>query len=312
MRCILVGNYGVGNLGDEALKDYFLSAFPEVVWKVIMPSERLPAGIRSFFLFRWLKTIKAFRQADAIVFGGGSLFTDAESPHACVVWGIHALAAWMFRKPIFLAFQGVGPFRTRLGEGIARWVCRHAAFISVRDHESAKRLSLWNLSTEVIQTSDPVFLAFRSYKFDSSTQKILTIIPRKNSGAMLQKMAEKVLQEQNFDRVEIVLMQPDDLEEGNIAQSLQELCGGSIVEVRQLPELMEAVGRANLVVTERFHGALAALALDKEVLICSQKPGDKLSALSDAISQDRAGEIRRMEEGAKKGEEALRQMLQKC
>ena len=34
MRLLLVGNYGVGNLGDEALREYFLKRFPEVQGEV--------------------------------------------------------------------------------------------------------------------------------------------------------------------------------------------------------------------------------------------------------------------------------------
>ncbi|MEK7137506.1 MAG: polysaccharide pyruvyl transferase family protein, partial [Patescibacteria group bacterium] len=142
MQYLLVGNYGVSNAGDEILREYFLERFPEIDWKVLSahPEKgefpRFPAGLRSFFSLRWLSTLRELRKADGMVFGGGSLLTDTESVRACFIWFLHAAAAWLLHKPIILAFQGIGPFRTKAGEWCSRWVVRRAAFISVRDEES--------------------------------------------------------------------------------------------------------------------------------------------------------------------------------
>ena len=86
---LLVGNFGVGNVGDEAIRTYILQAFPEVHWTVLSGDRmqsgdvpRLPYGIRSFLSTAWWKTLRAYRSSDGIVFGGGSLFTDVESKKA--------------------------------------------------------------------------------------------------------------------------------------------------------------------------------------------------------------------------------------
>ena len=164
MRALLIGNYGVGNWGDDALRDYFLTAFPEIEWTVVSASARppvrpertipivprLPLGFRS--LFRpWWRTLRAIARTDAVVFGGGSLFTDSESLFACFLWGMHACVARFFHRPVFLASQGIGPFRTRLGEGIARSVALRSAFLSVRDTASMARVETWGLNKKCIQ-----------------------------------------------------------------------------------------------------------------------------------------------------------------
>ncbi|MBI5155969.1 hypothetical protein HZA45_01700, partial [Candidatus Peregrinibacteria bacterium] len=95
MRCVLIGNYGTGNFGDEALRSYFLKSFPEIEWQVVSARPtadelpRLPAGPRSLFTTKWFRTIKALRHCDAVVFGGGTLFTDSESVFACFLWWLH-------------------------------------------------------------------------------------------------------------------------------------------------------------------------------------------------------------------------------
>jgi len=286
MRFVLVGNYGVANLGDEALKEYFLTSFPDIDWVVLSahPKKgelpRLPAGIRSLFFTPWWKTVRAIAGADGLVFGGGSLFTDIESVVACVIWSLHAATALFFRTPVFLAFQGMGPYKTRMGEWLSRWTARRAVFISVRDLESFQRVESWKLSTKLVQTFDPVFSLMVEKKYSRNTKKLFTIIPRHNSSELLQKTAlECIKKHPEIDTVNVLLMQPDSSPEQATAQSLQTslTMPSTVVPVQTLDDLMHAVGGSSLVLTQRFHGALAALAAGTPQIVLPQEPGDKLS-----------------------------------
>ena len=105
MRCLLISNYGTGNHGDVALKEYFLTRFPEVEWIVLSANAqsprdvpRLPFGLRSLFTTPWWRTLAALRSSDAVIFGGGSLFTDVESVRACLLWWWHACVARMLDR----------------------------------------------------------------------------------------------------------------------------------------------------------------------------------------------------------------------
>lgn len=293
MRCLLIGNYGVGNMGDEALREYFLGAFPDIQWIVLSANptgsekHRLPLGIRSFFSFRWISTLSAFRQVDAVVFGGGSLWTDVESVYACFLWSLHACVACMFRKPVFLASQGIGPFKTRAGERLARWVVRNAAFVSVRDEESMKRIEGWGLNRKIVQTFDPVFSLMFKQKMNHHVKNVCTIIPRANSSEVLMNKALSVLRMHPYiHTVLILLMQPDDPMEKGMATRLERELGlpARIVPVRTLSDLMKGVAGSTMVVSERFHGALATLACGVDLDIVSQGKGDKLGTLRDKIA----------------------------
>ncbi len=284
---LLVGNYGVGNLGDEALKEYFLEEFPEVSWKVVSAHPqrgeypRLPSGIRSFLDPRWLKTVRALWNSQGIVFGGGSLFTDTESVSACFIWGVHALFARFLGKKVILAFQGIGPFHSTVGEWCARKVCRSAVHISVRDSLSAERVQKMNVNTKVVHTFDPVFSLIHNKNFDSRSQKILIAIPRSNSGKSFEEMLQNIIQKDVWERVHILSMQPSDKRERAYCQRLADRLGTSthFIDVFSLSSLLEEVSKGSTVVTERFHGGIMALALEKELHVVSQKPGDKLSTL---------------------------------
>lgn len=281
VRFLLVGNYGVGNLGDEALKDYFLRSFPEVQWTVISahPEDqevpRFPMGIRSLLSLRWFRTLRALRQSRGMVFGGGSLLTDQESVRACFLWGLHAFVAWLYGKPYLFAFQGIGPFRTTLGERIARSVVAHAAFLSVRDPLTAERIRSWKMNTKFIQSFDPVFRLMYDKKTIVRTQKIFTVIPR----------ASDVSQPEKYhipagSTVRILLLEPESLSERSLAEAIHARHpDSSILSIRTLEQLLTEVAQATTVLSARFHGALAAVALEKELQLLSQGEGDKLSSL---------------------------------
>jgi len=113
VHCLLIGNYGAGNLGDELLREAHLRNETNVQWTVCSASPkdgqlpRLPLGVRSFLTTPWWRTFTALRNVDAVVFGGGTLFTDGESIRACMLWWWHAFIAHVFGQPILLADQGI-------------------------------------------------------------------------------------------------------------------------------------------------------------------------------------------------------------
>ena len=318
MTYLLVGNYGVGNLGDEALREYFLLRFPQVQWRVVSAHPgreelpRLPGGVRSLLSLRWLRTLGALRKSDGMVLGGGSLFTDTESVRACFLWWVHVLSARVLRKRIILAYQGIGPFRTRMGEWFARAAVRSAHFISVRDPLSAVRVRTWRCRADVQETFDPVLSLVEEQKIDLSAQKVLVVIPRNNSDAFLREHLSRLLQSGRFEHVSILSLKPDDSAESAYCQSLRASLRtpGTIVPVRTLHDLVSSVARGSLVLTQRYHGAIVALALGLELDVIPQTEGDKLDALRALISETPAhGRRQRLRQKVEAGERALKEVL---
>jgi polysaccharide pyruvyl transferase WcaK-like protein len=295
VRYLLVGNYGVGNVGDEALKDYFLKSFPDTIFDVVSahPSSselpRLPLGIRSLLRTPWWKTIRALRRSQGMVFGGGSLFTDTESVFACFLWGFHAVSAFFFSKPIFLAFQGIGPFKTRIAERLTMWIVRRAESISVRDRRSYERVKSWNLNKEVIQSFDPVYTMIdnsveisKELKDMQNAGSTLVVIPRRNPSTgfftALRDHATKP-----YTSVHILSLQPEDHIEQTVIDTVSQVLRlrPRIIPIHNLPQLQSEVGRGSQILSQRYHGALAALALKKPYEAISQEEGDKLSEIDD-------------------------------
>jgi polysaccharide pyruvyl transferase WcaK-like protein len=318
MRLLLIGNYGAGNLGDEALKDYFLGQFPEHDWTVLTAwgaspvgqkgqtrfVPRLPTGLRSFFMTPWLNTLQAYWRCDATVFGGGSLFTDVESPKACTLWGLHALLAVILRKPVFLAFQGIGPFHTSRGRFWGTFAVRHAQFVSVRDILSFSRVRDFMKDTKIVQTFDPVFSQIQKEKIMRNPKNVLIVIPRKNSDQTFESRMKELMASTQFDGLRILSLEPDSREEQQVCSRLllMSLQKGSVTPIRTLRELALQVSEAALVLTARYHGGIAALAVGVPLEIVAQGTDDKLSSLKTMKTPDVA-------ELVQAGEEALRTVL---
>lgn len=309
MRAVLVGNYGVGNFGDEALKDYFVGAFPDVEWTVLSARPkageypRLPIGIRSFFRTSWWQTLGVIRRSDAVVFGGGTLFTDIESVKACWLWGVHAFVARCLGVPIYLAFQGVGPFSTRVGEGIARYAVRSARYVSVRDPASFARVRVWNPAA--VATFDPVFLLFLQRKKERRLDGGTLLVPRHNSGEAFLRACDAVPVDA---LVTIALFQPNDAGEVWMSEVLKTRFPRSTIRViEDVESLMEVLSHAESCVCERFHGALAAAAAGVPTAVVSRAPGDKLDG-ARALAAPGAADAAKV--SAEAGESSLRTALQ--
>lgn len=308
MRALLIGNYGIGNFGDEALKEYFLRAFPEVEWQVVSahPAEgelpRLPSGIRSFFSLKWLKTLRALRKTDAIVFGGGSLFTDVESTRACRVWSVHARFAFFFRKPVYFAFQGIGPFRHSRSERVTRDVLRRAAFISVRDAASFARMQSWNLHKEIIQSFDPVYTLMNHQILDRS-QNVLVLIPRQNTDETFLLRVREEMARDPHRPVRILSLEPDNVLEKAVCNACRSAFPAiQIKDIRTIDDLTDGLHGASFVLTQRYHGAIAALAAGIPFETIAQGAGDKLSEIAKLQHTDRKALLSRIQAG----EQALR------
>ena len=287
MKLLLVGNFGVGNLGDEALRQYFVTRFSDVDWTIVSANPsgtrevpRLPLGFRSFRQ-PWGKTLQAYRQAEGVVFGGGSLLTDTESTLACILWWLHAVVARIYGKPVFLAFQGIGPFRSAFGEWFARSTARMAQFVSVRDEFSLKRVQQWGIA-DVVLTFDPVLKIIEPHLATSDQSKLtIALIPRSNSkGEFIERMKE-VLQGKHPDEVRIISLQHDHPRECKLCDELPEQLGMPCTcrAVHTLQELADALTGVSYVLTERYHGGIAAIGLGIPFGMVVQSPEDKLSAL---------------------------------
>ncbi len=160
MKAVLCGYYGMGNGGDEALLASLLQMLPAEVTPIVLsgnPQEtRDLHQVEQAVLRKSIgAVIQAFREADAFIWGGGSLMQDASSAlNPAYYGGLMMLAQLMGLKTIAWS-QGVGPLDRQLSRWLTRTALSKCDAVSVRDRTSATLLAQWN--RDCLLAPDPVW-----------------------------------------------------------------------------------------------------------------------------------------------------------
>jgi polysaccharide pyruvyl transferase CsaB len=165
---VLSGYYGYGNSGDEAVLQSILLALEEQGRQQGLRIEPLVLsanpeetsqmyGVRSAHRLKPLEIFRAIRQSDGLISGGGSLLQDATGKFSIPYYTGIAGLAQLLGKPVFIYSQGIGPVNRKVYYPMIRRVFNRAAYVSVRDEESAELLRLIGVHSEKIEVvPDPV------------------------------------------------------------------------------------------------------------------------------------------------------------
>lgn len=148
MKVLISAFVGSYNLGDEAIAKVLMHKFTAADVRISVLSinppktERLAAdesvhvvaaGFKNFF--------KELRRNDALVLGGGGIIQDQSSVINMLYYFLQTLvASLLFRKPVYMAFVGVGPINSALSGWMLKLMSRYVVHAVVRDQQSASVL----------------------------------------------------------------------------------------------------------------------------------------------------------------------------
>ncbi|MDB5053313.1 MAG: polysaccharide pyruvyl transferase [Bacilli bacterium] len=167
-RIVISGYYGFKNSGDEAVLQSILLALQAesakqgisiapIVLSIDPEWTTRTYGVEAVHRMKLKEVLRAIRQSDGLISGGGSLLQDTTGRTTIPYYlGILKLAQWL-GKPTFIYAQGIGPVNSRIFYPLIRRTFRKCRYISVRDNESAQLLRKMGLQREVIEVvPDPV------------------------------------------------------------------------------------------------------------------------------------------------------------
>ncbi len=161
---VISGYYGFGNAGDEAMLAAILDSLsdraPGCRITVISGNpERTRAmhGTASIHRFNYFEIVRAIRQCDLLISGGGSLLQDVTSDRSLYYYlsiiGIAVAAG----KPVMLYAQGIGPIRKSKARLWAGRLLNQVDYITIRDLHSKEELeSMGVTKPEIEVTADAV------------------------------------------------------------------------------------------------------------------------------------------------------------
>lgn len=178
MKILLIGWFGAGNMGDEAILVSEILAFASRIEKpefhiISFDPERtgkMTEGIAEVGKIRRIGSkgevagteirgiLRSFREADIVVIGGGGIFQDLYNAYPIPFFTAMAFLSRWNRKRLALYCVGIGPVRRSWGKKLCRYAADSAEFVSVRDPESMSLLREYGVSKAIHLSADPVFL----------------------------------------------------------------------------------------------------------------------------------------------------------
>lgn len=192
LKIAILGYYGFGNAGDEAVLDGIVesliyaskkenlnASFTVLSSQPENTAKRLP--VKALDRKNFMDVFKALWKADVFILGGGSLFQDITGRGLSVMYyAAITILAYILRKKIVFYAQGVGPVKKPLNRCLAAFAARLSKVLGVRDNASMLELRNMGVSDKtIILTADPAFVLSPS-KNSKKVDEILRKLPEKN------------------------------------------------------------------------------------------------------------------------------------
>jgi len=281
IRAVLCGYYGKGNAGDEALLASLLQMLPQGVTPLVLsgnPTEtRKRYKVQSCDRNSAFRVLKAMRNSDFFIWGGGSLIQDVTSAASPLYYaGLMGLARQLGLKTIAWA-QGIGPLKRELTRRVARQSFASCTAVSVRDRGSAELLADWKIP--FIIAPDPV------WALDSSPVQGLWDLPAPRVAVTLRShpaltperlanLTEALINFQKATQACILLVPFQASQDLSIAESIQSQLPGSnqIFQIEDPRELKGLFRGVEMAIGMRYHSLIMAAAAECRCFALSYDP----------------------------------------
>jgi polysaccharide pyruvyl transferase WcaK-like protein len=176
---VIAGNYGGGNLGDEAMLDVILERLPtSQTYKIIVPTRR-KAEIRKLHNHPSLIPVGALRGihralvGDALLIGGGTIFSSLSGIGIRAIVAVAIFRKLLLRKGFYFYGIGYSKSTSRLLSILAGWAFNLADGIYVRDTVSYEYINKKIKHSRLQLMPELAFHLSESDKFPDEVEKIM-------------------------------------------------------------------------------------------------------------------------------------------
>ncbi len=162
---VMSGYYGFNNTGDEAIMlsmhkniqglgdNYHITVLSN---KPVETRDKY--GIEAVYRFGMRDVLKAIKESDALLSGGGSLLQDSTSTRSLMYYLSITAAAKFMRKKVMLYANGIGPVSGKRNRRLVKQVVNKADLITLREENSYEELLNMGVNPKkCFVTADPVF-----------------------------------------------------------------------------------------------------------------------------------------------------------
>lgn len=291
MRIAILGYYGFGNLGDEAvlwaMRTHLTERLPGASLCVLSAdpeATRAMHGIDAVHRGDLGAVCRLFRSADLVCSGGGSLFQDATSWRSPVLYAMLHELSRLSRHTLVYA-QGVGPLRRGLSRRLTRRAMNVAERITVRDDDSAALLRELGVSRPIEVTCDPVFgleppADRRSLTADRRPPTIGVSV-RSWPGLWLEPLAEGLSEARRRTGAIVKVVCLHSRLDIEVSRRLAERLEAEVIVPAEPGEAFAAMAGVTVLVGMRLHALVFAAVCGRPVVALAYDP--KVTALARAM-----------------------------
>lgn len=165
-KVLMSGYYGFDNAGDDAILQAIAQQIqgeePEKSVEITVlsnnPKETTTRyGLPSIPRFHVWKVMKALKDSDALLSGGGSLLQDRTSTRSILYYLWVISLGHRFGKPVMMYANGIGPVTKKANRRRVAKAVEEATVVTLRDKDSGEELrAMGVLREDLIITADPV------------------------------------------------------------------------------------------------------------------------------------------------------------
>ena len=305
---LISGYYGFDNIGDESILRTLIMSLREKI-----PDCRLtvlshnPASTREKYGVEAVERmspgaiLRAVRQCDMLISGGGSLLQDVTSSKSIHYYLFIIRLAKLLGKKVFIYSQGIGPIDHAFNRRATARALKKADGIVVRDERSAKLLEQIGLPQErIVITADPVIrmkrpdrtvgreiLARAGIKKDGRLTVGWAIREKNRDSAFVREITECIrwLRE-NYD-AESVLIPFHYEEDREVCSVIAERTNGAakcLSEKYLSEDMLSIIGNMDVLVGVRLHSMIYAAIMGVPIIGVSYDP--KCTAFLNSVGLD--------------------------
>lgn len=229
----------------------------------------IPAGIKSKLKGSDKSSLRAIREADMVILGGGGLFIDAESILAPLIWAKQVMMCKKMKKPYICYSQSIGPLNSFISRFLTAKVFKHAKAIQFRDKESVDLLKKIGVKKDAEYSTDAALFWAKNQKKTPKEELFLISLRLwkqfdSNSWQNYLETCKKFAEDKNL-RIKLLAM---DLRNTKELEELKQ-CGLELIVPKSPTEAFHWISRAKLLCSMRLHAGIFALAAATPVLMMS-------------------------------------------
>ncbi|OGI09408.1 MAG: polysaccharide pyruvyl transferase CsaB [Candidatus Margulisbacteria bacterium GWF2_35_9] len=297
MKVTLVGYFGHGNTGDEAILHSIIGQLkryhnPVQITVLSNTPEKTSATYNVISIQRksLASILASIRMSNIIIFAGGTLFQDITSIGSLLYYLSIIVVSKIFHKKVILYSQGIEPFKYYFSKLLVKQVFVFTDFISVRDLESRKYLlETLKLKKTIRYTVDSAMM-LNPLQVNNKYKGYIGINLMNIIDCPLDHIAKALIKFSNEFNKKILYIP---FQEGDIivGQKLERLIPSSLFEIldvhENISELLGIISQLDLLMGARLHSLILSATVYTPFIGIHYY--DKVQSFSREVSQNYIG-----------------------